>query len=226
VADPTYPSPAMPPIPPAQPGPGRRPARSPWLVAVAGVVVGALIAGIPLLLTRSSGGSGGLGAEHEALQAPASLDDFTSFAINPKVDAGNKKRAETNDSTSAKNLSEAYGGAATTVRQYVDSGLENFVTLEAVRAASPKPYIPYVDPAALGIAKPQQEIVTIGQTSCFVTNQVIPAGQQESPDQIRVGFCERTSPHLTVRLRFNGGDRWHSPQDAAALTERAWSALS
>ncbi|MFL6113692.1 MAG: hypothetical protein ACJ786_20385 [Catenulispora sp.] len=189
-------------------------------------MVGALVAGIPLLLTRSSGGSG-LGAAHEALHAPANLDGFTPMVGHSKINPAMNKRTESSETMSAKNLSDAYGGAASTVRQYVDAGLENFVALEAVRATSPKPFVPYVDAASIGLAKPQQEVVTIGQTSCVVANDPAPTGQQESPDQVHVVICERTSPHLTVRLRFTGGgDRSHSPQDAAALTERAWAALS
>lgn len=228
MADPMNPGSAVPPampVPPAQPEPGRRPARSPWLVAVAGVVVGALVAGIPLLLTRGSS-DGGFGATHEALHAPEELGGFTPITSHPKVQPDTKKRYGADEPVNAKNLSDAYGGAATMVKQYVDANLESFVTLEAVRATSPKPYAPYVNPASIGIAKPQQEIVTVGQTSCFVTNEVAPAGQQESADQVHVAACERTSSHLTVRLRFTGGDHWHSPLEAAALTDRFWTALS
>ncbi|OLE24848.1 MAG: hypothetical protein AUG49_12340 [Catenulispora sp. 13_1_20CM_3_70_7] len=219
MADPTNPDPAIPPFPPTQPEPGRRAGRSPWLVGVAGVVVGALVAGIPLLLTRSSGG--GLGVSHEALHAPANLNDFTPMTSNPKMPPATKKRTETAETMSAKNLSEAYGGAATTVRKYIDPELGDFVTLEAIRATSPKPYVPYVDAATIGFAKPLQEVDTIGQTSCVVQNVPGSGGKQDTHVQI----CERTSSHLTVRLRFDG-EGWDSLEDAVALTERAWSALS
>src|ERR1051326_3031072 len=128
----------MPTPPPTYPEAGRRTVRGSWLAVIAGVVVGALVAGIPLLLTRGDGG-GGFGATHEALHAPANLDGFTSIGDNAKINGSAKKRAADADPISAKNLSDAYGGAATTVKQYVDADLLNFLTLEAVRATSPKP---------------------------------------------------------------------------------------
>ncbi|GAA1972355.1 hypothetical protein [Catenulispora subtropica] len=223
MADPTLPGPQIP-AAPSSPSP-RVP--SPWMVGLVGAVVGALVAGIPLLLTRSSdGGSGGLGASHESLSAPAALADYTPAAKNNKVDPATIKRITTTETTSTKNLSDAYGGATAVVRQYTDASLQNWVTLEAVRAESPKPYYPYVDPAQIGMAKPDQDVETFGQVNCLVHYTPVAQGQPEPPDQVLVMTCERTSAHLTVRLRFASGDAWHSPADAAALTDKAWSQLA
>lgn len=113
------------------------------------------------------------------------------------------------------------------VQQYSDAGLENLVELEAVRAQSPTPFQPYEDAAALGMAKPPQEIETFGHVSCLVANAPAPAGQQEQPNSSSAVTCERTSAHLTVRLRFGGsGDLMHSPQQAAALVDTAWNSMS
>ena len=128
---------------------------------------------------------------------------------------------------SAKNLSAAYGGAAVVVQRYSDADLANFVTVEAVRAQSPAPYMPYENAQDLGLAKPEQEIVTFGDVRCLVADLPTAAGQQPQADSVTTETCERTSTHLTVRLRFGGGgDLMHSPQQAAALVNVAWGSLS
>lgn len=223
MADPTIP---VPQIPPAQPTPGSPAPRSPWLFGVAGLVVGALLAGIPLALMSDSGG-GGLGASHSGLSAPDALSAYTPMVKNSKANGDLIKRVTETETVSAKRLSDAYGGAGAVVRQYTDDGLANSFQLEAVRAQSPKLFYFYVNPTYLGTVKPDQDVETYGDVSCLVHYQVTPQGQQVQPDQVFVVSCERTSAHLTVRLRMlSGEDLWHSPKDLAALTDKAWAALS
>jgi len=161
------------------------------------------------------------------LKAPASIGTYTQVQKNPKYTPGSLKLINDSDPQSAKNLSAAYGGAAVVVQRYTDADLANFVTLEAVRAQSPTPYVPFVNAQDLGLAKPDQEIVTVGDVHCLVANLPTEAGQQPQADSVNTLTCERTSAHLTVRLRFGGGgDLMHSPQQAAALVDVAWSSLS
>ncbi|NUP51523.1 MAG: hypothetical protein HOW97_30035 [Catenulispora sp.] len=234
MADPTLPGQQMPmagPPPGGAPGmpPGAAPgprAPRPWMVGLVGAVVGALVAGVPLLLAGGGDGGGGLGASHDALSAPSAVGAYSLMIKNPKVDANTIKRVTSTETVSTKNLSDAYGGATALFRQYTDSTLENDFSLAVVRAQSPKPFFAYVDPAQLGMAKPEQDVEMFGQVACVVHYQPVAAGQQEQPDQIHVSSCERTSAHLTVRLLFGGGDAWKSPADAAALTDKAWSQFS
>lgn len=200
--------------------------RSPIVTGIAGLVVGAFAAGVPWALSGSSSSSP-FGAAKGALTAPAAIAGFKPLEHNPKADAATVKRMAESDPISAKNLSAAYGGAAAVVQQYTDTGLENFVELEAVRAQSPTPFQPYEDAHALGMDKPVQEIDTFGQVTCLVVNVTVPLGQQEQPNSANVVTCERTSAHLTVRLRFGGGGGLaHTPQQAAALVDTAWNSLS
>lgn len=226
MADPTVPNGMVPPAS-AMPPPPSKPGfslRSPLFAGVAGLVVGAVVVGLPWLL---SGGSSTFGAERAALKAPASIGGFTPMARNPKTGAAEVKRIENTDSVSTKSLSNAYGGAAAVVQEYTDAGLLNFVSLEAVRAQSPLPFEPYEDAHALGMEKPEREIVTFGQVNCLVAYAPVAVGQQEEPDGTNAVTCERTSAHLTVRLRFSGGgDLMHAPQQAAALVDAAWNLLS
>lgn len=235
MADPTLPGQQMPmagPPPGAAPGspvgpqPGPRAPR-PWVVGLVGAVVGALVAGVPLLLAGGGdSGGGSLGASHDALSAPNTVGAYSSMIKNPKVNANTIKRITDTETVSAKNLSDAYGGATAVFRQYSDADLENDFSLAAVRAQSPKPFIAYVDAAQLGLVKPEQDVEMFGQVACVVHHQPVLAGQQEQPDQVHVSSCERTSAHLTVRLLFGGGDAWNKAADAAALTDEAWSQLS
>lgn len=239
MADPTVPGQPMAGQPvPGQPTPGfpapqpqpqalQPGSRAPrvWVVGLVGAVVGALVAAVPLLLTRG-GDSGGLGASKDSISAPDTIAGYSQEVKNPKVHESTVKLLTSTATVSAKNLSDAYGGAGAVFRQYSDEGLQNMFSLEAVRAQSPKPFYPYVDPAQLGLAKPEQDVETLGEVVCLVNHQPVVAGQQEQPDQVHVETCERTAAHLTVRLRFQGGDSWHSLADAAALTDKAWSQLS
>ncbi|WP_194905759.1 hypothetical protein [Catenulispora rubra] len=226
MADPTVPNPVDPPEPSGPSGPSSKPGLSSRSLAVGGVigvVVGALGVGIPWAM---SGSGKAFGAESGSLKAPASIGVYVPTVQNPKTDPATAKRIQASDPISAENLSAAYGGAATVVQQYSDAGLENFVVLEAVRAQSPTPFLPYVDAASIGMAKPNQEVDTFGHVSCLVAYIPVPAGQQEQPGDSSAITCERTSAHLTVRLRFGGGgDLMHSPQQAAALVDTAWSLM-
>jgi hypothetical protein len=191
---------------------------------VVGLVVGALAVGIPWLM---SGSGKAFGVESGSLKAPASIGAYVPLLQNSKTDAATAKRIQTSDPISAKNLSAAYDGAATVVQQYSDAGFESFVELEAVRAQSPTPFLPYQDAPALGMDKPSQEVDTFGHVSCLVANIPVPVGRQEQPNSSTAISCERTSAHLTVRLRFGGaGDLLHSPQQAAALVDTAWNSMN
>ncbi|MFH9352430.1 hypothetical protein [Kitasatospora sp. NPDC017646] len=206
--------------------------RSRTVAAAAGLVAGLLIAGVPLLLTGSGGDGGGpataaaFGGLGEDLHAPDSLPGgFTP--LTAATNAPLARNAAADEAGGTRALSQAYGGAAATVRQYTDDGMRDFLVLEAVRAVSPKPYTPYVDAAQLGQAKPNSEVVTIGQVSCLVFYQPIPTGQDVTPDKTNVQLCERTSAHLTVRLRFTGSEQLqHHVDQAARLTDQAWSAFA
>ncbi|NUR58659.1 MAG: hypothetical protein HOV87_08210 [Catenulispora sp.] len=194
-------------------------------MGLVGAVVGALVAAVPLLLTRGGGG-GGLGASKDSISAPEALGAYRPMLKNSKVNGDTVKRLTDTESVSGKNLSAAYGGAGAVFRQYADDSIQNSFTLEAVRAESPKPFYPYVNPAQIGLAEAEQDVEAFGQVNCLIHYLPVQQGQTVEPDQVQALICERTSSHLTVRLRFNFGDAWHKPADAAALTDQAWSQLS
>lgn len=234
MADPTVPNPMVPQDPSMEPGapgvpvqPPSKPGfslRSPLITGIAGLVVGAVVVGVPWLM---SGDASPFGAEKTSLTAPVTFGGFTQVEHNPRYKPGSLNLFKDSNPQSAKNLSAAYGGAAVVVESYADVDLANFLTLEAVRARSPLPYVPYVDARDLGLAKPEQEIVAFGDVECLVVNEPAVAASQPDTSTATAVTCERTSAHLTVRLRFSGGgDVAHSPAQAAALVDTAWGLLS
>ena len=219
---PTSPAEPTPPTPPTKP---RLSLRSPLVAGIAGLVVGAVVVGVPWLIV--SGNTSALGADRTSLKAPVSIGAYTQLQKNSKLTPASLKMINDSDPQSAKNLSAAYGGAAAVVQRYSDADLANFVTLEAVRAQSPTPYVPYESAQDLGLAKPDQEIETFGAVHCLVANTPTQAGQLPQEASANTVTCERTSAHLTVRLRFGGGgDLMHTPQQAADLANWAWGLLS
>ncbi|MHA6763796.1 hypothetical protein [Streptacidiphilus sp. PAMC 29251] len=103
--------------------------------------------------------------------------------------------------------------------------MAEIVTLNAVSASSPQPYVPYEDAAQLGLAVPTDQLVQVGQVACVVFNQPTAAGQKPAGDSVVVTYCQRTGSGLTVQLRASG-DLQHQPAEMAALVDKAWSALS
>ena len=95
---------SVPPVPPLPPAKRGLSLKSPVVVGIAGLVVGALAAGVPLALT---GSSNALGAEKGSLNAPAAIGGFTPMAQNPKADPATVKRLNDVAPISAKNLSAA-----------------------------------------------------------------------------------------------------------------------
>lgn len=220
---------AVPVAPP--PRQGRISLRNPLVTAAIGLVVGLAAVGIPVLLSDDDGGGFGGGGGGAELSAPAKLDglrplaDLQRSAPTAKAKEMADRIAE-EEGKSGERLSEAYGGAAAVMRQYADEEIQTTATLVAVRSRSPKPYVPYVDPKRLGLAKPQDELKTIGDVSCVLYNQPTPEGSAPTADSVHVTYCQRTGDGLTVQVRTVGSGVANKPAKVAALVESAWSALS
>ncbi|MFI1334916.1 hypothetical protein ACH4U7_33395 [Streptomyces sp. NPDC020845] len=221
-------------VPAAPPSPqGRISLRNPLVAAALGLVVGLAAVGIPALLSDDGDGGGGFGGGGGGgeLSAPAKLDGLRSFADIQRA-AGvpkAKKMADgiaEEDRRSGERLSEAYGGAAAVVKRYADADVQTTVTLIAVRSRSPQPYVPYQDHKRLALAKPQDELKTIGDVSCVLYNQPTPAGSKPTADSVHVSYCQRTGDGLTVQIRAVGSGMANQPEKVAAVVEKAWSELS
>jgi hypothetical protein len=198
----------------------------------------ALVAAICALAGCSGSGSGSspvrTGANPvgtAALTAPDRLGGYSKFADSPLSRQGRGKatadRVRSWNERSVERLSRTYGGAAATVETYADDGLETRFSLLAARASTPfPPFVPYQDPAALGVAKPTQELVSFGDVACVVRNDSTPAGRTPRAGSAHVASCVRTGPQLTVQIQDVGGDLGEQPAAVARLVDEAWSALS
>ncbi|MFI1847374.1 hypothetical protein [Streptomyces sp. NPDC020480] len=223
--------PALAPAAAPAPRQGRFSLRNPLVTAAIGLVVGLAAAGIPALLSDGDGGGFGGGGGGGELSAPAKLD-----GLRPLVDAQRESNGAKGEKTaeqlaeearlSGERVSKAYGGAAAVVKQYVDKDFQTTATLIAVRSRAPEPYVLYVDPKRLALAKAPDELKTIGDVSCVLYNQPTMEGSEPTADSVHVTYCQRTGDGLTVQVRTAGSGVSNRPDKVADLVEEAWSALS
>ncbi|MCL6732840.1 hypothetical protein [Streptomyces neyagawaensis] len=176
----------------------------------------------------AAGAPAGRGGE---LSAPAKLGRFIhqDEAVLELDASQGKELAERNrdwDGRSGELLSEAHGGAAATVQSFSDSRLESFFQFAAVRGPSPRPYVPYADPSALGLEKPTNERVTFGKVDCVLHHQPTNAGNEPEPDSVSTVSCQRGDERLTVLVRDVTGDLTHEPSEVARLVDEAWAGLT
>ena len=209
------------------------PLRNPLVSGVLGLVVGAVLVGVVALALHSGGSSTATTkGSAAALHAPATLGGLQPMAglLHSTGSSGSGATAAdmtADEARSSQRLSEAYGGAPAVVQEYSDAGLSNFAILQAVRADSPGVYVPFENPAELGVVRPNDQLITVGPVSCVIANEPTPVGQTPSATSVNVTSCQRTGSGLTVTIRPGGGsDLQHSPEQVAALANAAWSALS
>ncbi len=214
---PTGNNPDLVPTPPRgfpAPVPGRVNPRGPLLIAgFLGFVVGAIVVGGAWLLFGNDG------ASSSPISAP---DHLKGYVRQGEAKAHGDKREFADrrddwDRRSGERLSDANGGAGALVQTYSDQELQNTFMLEVVRAqvAFP-PYVPYSDPAVLGMDRPPEELREIGDVACLVRND---------PAQSYVASCLRSEDGLTVQITHVSGDLLQKPDEVAGLLDAAWSEL-
>ncbi|WP_370962710.1 hypothetical protein [Amycolatopsis sp. cg9] len=213
-------------FPAAPPPPPRSPFAHPVFAGLIGVIVGAVLVGVPWLVLSLLGGPSG-----RALTAPPSLGGLgRAQETIAKFDAEKGKdliaRIEKTDRETASRVSAAYGGAGAVAQQYQDDRLERAFQLIAVSAASPELVAPYEDTEALGLAAPSTELVRVGEVQCLVHNDTTVAGSTPDPERSFVTSCQRSGPDLTVTLRPVSAEGNRDPRELAGIVEEAWKGLS
>ncbi|MEV7098442.1 hypothetical protein AB0M80_36950 [Amycolatopsis sp. NPDC051045] len=225
-------SPDVPPGPaPGQPAQIPAPRRSllsrPAVTGLLGVLIGALLVGVPwLVLTllvdapsgRALSAPPQLGGLSRAQEAIAKLDKVKGQPMIARI-------AKTDRETAAR-VSVAYGGAGAIAQQYQDARLQRAFQLVAVRASSPELVAPYEDTEALGLAAPSTELVRVGAVQCLRYNGSTPAGSAPDPERSFVTNCQRTGPALTVTLRSISSEGNRDPRELAGIVEQAWRELA
>jgi hypothetical protein len=137
------------------------------------------------------------------------------------------KRHAAWDRKTAAAASAAYGGAAAVSEDYSNEGYTDFALLVAVKAPSPKLFVPYSDPVVLGLVKPFSEVRVYGDVQCQVQNDPTVAGKKPAANSVHVILCQRSGPKLSVQLRSVSGDHLGSRPDVAAqMVDQAFTALS
>jgi hypothetical protein len=211
---------------PSTPPPTSRGFALPLAAGLLGLAVGAsLVAGAFLIFDSDGSGSS------DSISAPDKVGEYSRFAdleINKK-DAAKKNIDRINrwNKQSADRLSGAYNGSGAAIELYADAKIDNQFSVQIVRARAPfPPFVPFTDPADLGLAKPDQELVEFGEVACAVRNSPTPAGQQPEEDSANVMLCMRTSSSLTVQITSVTGDLGRDPRKVADLVNDVWSKVS
>ncbi len=117
----------------------------------------------------------------------------------------------------AAGFSAAFGGVAAASRRYAPEALTPLYDVLAIRtemsALTPRQF---VDPNVVGLAKPVEELVVIGEVNCVVNWRPVAAGA-EVTDEDRVAVtCQGVSDGVTIRVAVGSGDV-PQPEDVAAL---------
>ncbi|MQY16360.1 hypothetical protein SRB5_65580 [Streptomyces sp. RB5] len=137
-------------------------------------------------------------------------------------------RVRTEDRRSGELLSQAYGGAPAFWQSYSAKDFGIQLQLSAVRASSPRLMLRYLDLQAIRQARPQEEVVVHGDVDCMVINSNV-LDEDIKPEDVRVMYCQRSSPYLTVRITVHTdmSDTYiHRPEATAALVNQIWADLN
>jgi hypothetical protein len=166
-------------------------------------------------------------ASTESPNLPDRLDNFMPIGQTSVGSATARATLSVRDVSYEREVAGRVGrayGASAAAKRYVDARLESTLLVIAVRASSPGLFDTSMSAQALGLTRPLEEVRSFGPVSCLVRNDVVAAGQASASVPVHVERCQRTSAALTVLAEASGplGD---SPEQAAALINRAWTAI-
>ena len=220
--------------------------RKPWAAMVVGLVAGLVIAvvvdGVLVATKALHFGSTTASVNTAPISLPASLPGYQDLLAASSAKAGaslsaDKKatliQKQKDNQTKVKSLTiaayqQAYGGAAVDAHTYSDADLMHFVTVIAVRAKAPGLTLgPVSDPAYLGLAVSQQQVVRSGEVDCeMVQTMSVPAGQTPEPKNVIYPVCQRTADGLTVQVFGGSMQGAEGQQTMIALVNDAWAAVN
>jgi hypothetical protein len=187
------------------------------------------MATVPLVLVASSGlvGESVAGASAPIDSAPIVLPDqlgglnaldlATSYPGDSPPSPEVLDRIRAAQDFNAAGFSAALGGVAAASRRYAPEALAPLYDVLAVRAwlsaLTPRQF---VDPDAVGLAKPVEELVVVGEVNCVVNWRPV-AAEGEVTDEDRLAVtCQGVSNDVTIRVAVVGEEQ-PQPEDVAAL---------
>jgi hypothetical protein len=144
------------------------------------------------------------------------IDLATSYGDSPP-DEEQLERIRAAQDFNAAGFSAAFGGAAAASRRYAPEGLTPFYDVLAIRAEmSPLTPRQFVDPDAVRLAKPVEELVVLGDVNCVVGWQPVAAGAEVTDEDRLAVTCQGVADGVTVRVAVAGGEQ-PPPEDVAML---------
>src|SRR5262245_297972 len=190
---------------------------------------GVRIAVVSLVVAASSGlasesvASATAPIDSAPIVLPDQLSGLNAMDLAASYPGGSSPSAEQLDRIraaqdfNAAGFSAAFGGVAVASRRYAPETLATFYDVLAIRAElsalTPRQF---VDPEALGLAKPVEELVVVGDVNCVVNWQPVAAGVEVTDEDRLAVTCQGASSDVTIRVAVAGEDP-PPPDDVAAL---------
>ena len=174
------------------------------------------------------------GPDTRAITLPDTLGSFQDELTVVKSKNPSQKQLDTQTKTQGDTArltvaaySKAYGGAAAAARSYADTGLEQFLNVVAVRAATPGLTIgPVSDPADLGLKVNMREIVTQGDAQCTIAHTTMTSAAEavDTSTQITT-VCQKSAGGVTVQV-FGNLTGTEGLTTTVALVDEAWTKVT
>jgi hypothetical protein len=183
----------------------------------------------------TTGTTGGGTSSTEPISLPAEIDGYSELVKAVEARQSPDKVVEdqianqeaTGKATEAA-YSKAFDGAATAYRTYADSELLQLPYVIAVRAEAPGMTIgPVVDPASVGLAKPEREVRAVGDVECqIIWSPPVTEGTKPDPSSELTTNCQRSGSGATVFIGSAGFEGPGGLKDMVSFTEAAWDAVT
>jgi hypothetical protein len=208
-----------------------------------GIIVGivmTVVAGAILMATHviswGSGDSSDAAADTRTVTLPAVLGGLrTQLTVvgekssgKPDVVEKQKARQDNTVRLTTAAYTKAYGGAASGMEVYANDDLTAFISVIAVRGGSSNGLAngPVNDPADLGTAQNQSDVVRTGDVDCIVTHtRFTQANEPVDPKNDLAGYCQRTAPGLTIGATGRPPDGPEGTALMVKIIDEAWAAL-
>jgi len=163
----------------------------------------------------------------DAVMLPQTLGTLTAYVNSPAVEPLGIETAAIIDMDVAA-LSDAFGGAPAAEQIYTDEAGLVTVVATAVSSTAPDTYVPYVDPAKLGLlAAPLERIESSDNSAaCLVRNSPVTVEGDPAALDSTVVWCERIGDGVTVRIDQVDGDIGSDIQTVKELTDELYVAVT
>lgn len=200
---------------------------------MAGFVAACVIGAILLVTGAASFGGGGVNGD--PVEMPESLGGYSTQHLASEQAAGEGgvpegfvERMDNSIRLTGEHYANAHDGAGVGVQGYADDDLAFLPVVVAIRDDAPGLTVGVVsDPADLGLAVPQREVIEVDGVECVIFRTLNTVeGAEEDPEDRTTPVCQRSEDGFTVMVH-GPTARGQDGQDRMVdLTNAAFDELS